>query len=245
MQSADGTRVRGLASPGQLLDRVPSDRLAVRSPNPQVFVVSDVLLYREGLTLGLAQDGSVDVVGGAEAVDAPTAIAELRPDAVLLDAGLADGLALPRLLKTLVPGVQVVVFAVDDSDADVLPWAEAGASGYVGRGGPTSELIAAIHCSARGELACPPRLAALLFGRVAELSVRPPAADAATAAAAALTPREREVMTLVDKGLANKAIARHLHIGHGTVKNHVHHVFEKLRLHGRGEAAARLRREHA
>ena len=243
MQSADGTRVRGLASPGQLLDRVPPDRLAVRSPNPQVFVVSDVLLYREGLTLGLAQDGSVDVVGGAEAVDAPTAIAELCPDAVLLDAGLADGLALPRLLKTLVPGVQVVVFAVDDSDADVLPWAEAGASGYVGRGGSTSELIAAIHCSARGELACPPRLAALLFGRVAELSVRPPAADAATAAA--LTPREREVMTLVDKGLANKAIARHLHIGHATVKNHVHRVLEKLRLHSRAEAAARLRREHA
>lgn len=187
----------------------------------------------------LSRDGTVDVVGAAEAADAPAEIAALCPDVTLLDAGLAHGLSLPRLLKRLVPGIRTLAMALPD-DASILAWAEAGSAGYVGREGSTTDLVAAIHLSVSGELACPPRLAALLFNRVGELAPRPvPGASSATL----LTPREREVMALVEQGLPNKVIAQRLSIEHATVKNHVHHVLEKLQAHGRGAAVARLRRD--
>jgi len=233
-QCAGGTRVAA--------DRRASDGPLTPAARPRVFVVSDICLFREGIVSGLSRARTVEVVGATEAANAPAAVAALCPDVALLDAGLAGGLALPRLLKRLVPGIRTVAMAIPDDDASILAWAEAGSAGYVGREGSTADLIAAIHLSVSGELACPPRLAALLFNRVGELAPRvAPGANSATL----LTPREREVMALVEQGLPNKEIAQRLSIGHATVKNHVHHVLEKLQARGRGAAVARLRREEA
>jgi DNA-binding NarL/FixJ family response regulator len=233
-----------LANPphGSGIPRPPRDRAASRGTSkesrPRVVVCSDIRLLREGITLAVTQDGPLDVVGTAEPEDSPAMVAAQRPDVVLLDAGVAGGHGLPRLLKEVSPDLRVVVFALADDDVDIVVWAEAGVSGYVGRDGTVSDLTAAVEGAMRGEAFCSPKLAGLLFARVAQLSAGTVTAEGA----GGLTRREQEIMSLVEKGLSNKEIARQLAIGHATVKNHVHRILEKMQARGRGEAAARMRR---
>jgi two-component system, NarL family, nitrate/nitrite response regulator NarL len=205
---------------------------------PRVVVCSDIRLLREGITLAVTQSGILEVVGAIEPEDAPALAAAQRPDVILIDAGVAGGRALPRLLKGVTPDLRVVVFALGDGEVDILGWAEAGVDGYVGRDGTVDDLTAAVEGAIRGEAFCSPKLVGLLFARVAQLS------EEATpgAGVGVLTSREQQVMALVDQGLPNKEIARRLGIGHATVKNHVHHILEKMQAQGRGEAAARRRR---
>ena len=99
----------------------------------------------------------------------------------------------------------------------------------------------AVHRATSGEFACSAREAALLLRRLAELAAARPSPSQLVLEA--LTPREREIVELLKLGLGNKLIARRLGIGHATVKNHVHHILEKLNLRGRGEVAARFRSE--
>lgn len=203
----------------------------------RVLVVSDTRLLRDGIALAIRHKRCLESLGATEAVDAPAVAASRRPDVVLLDADAIRARDMPRLLKELVPGLHIVVFAIADGEPDILGWAEAGTSGYVGHDGTIDNLVAAIKGAMRGEVFCSPRLIGLLFSRVAELK----ALITPTPSAAKLTPREREVMAFVEQGLPNKEIARRLGIGHATVKNHVHHLLEKMNARGRGEAAARMR----
>jgi two-component system nitrate/nitrite response regulator NarL len=212
-------------------------RSTLRQSPPRVIVCSDIRLLREGITFAVAQDRPMNVIGAVQPEDAAATVAAQSPDVVLLDAGVAGGRGMPRLLKKFSPDLRVVVFALADAEPDIVGWAEAGVDGYIGRDGTVDDLTAAVEGALRGEAFCPPRLAGLLFARVARLS-EVAASDAGTGA---LTPREQEIMALVDHGLPNKEIARRLGIGHATVKNHVHRILEKMQVRGRGEAAARRR----
>jgi DNA-binding NarL/FixJ family response regulator len=102
-------------------------------------------------------------------------------------------------------------------------------------------VVAAVHRAVRGELLCSPRTAALLFNRMAVLSPN----RGIAAGDNMLTRREHEIITLVERGLSNKEIARLLRIGNATVKNHVHSILTKLQVRRRGEAAAQIRRVDA
>lgn len=204
----------------------------------RTLVISNIRLLREGVALAIRQDGRLEVMGAVDAVQAPIIAAKQTPDVVLLDGSAAGGSELPRLLKELIPHVPIVVFAITDGNPDILGWAKTGMSGYVGCDGSMDDIAAAVEGALRGEVFCSPKLTALLFARVAQLSeVMEPGEGLAK-----LTPREREIMTLVEQGLPNKEIARRLGIGYATVKNHVHHVLEKLNVGRRGEAVAQIRR---
>lgn len=207
----------------------------------RVVVCSHIRLLREGISLALAQDELIDVCGTVDPAASRTKVESLSPDVLLLDASVDAGRKLPSILREVMPKLRIVVFAVADEQLDVVGWAEAGVSGHVGRDGGVAELTAAIHAAVRGEVFCSPKLAALLFARIAELShestVSPPSSG--------LTPREHEILLLVDQGLPNKEIARRLGIEHATVKNHIHHILEKMNARGRGEAAARIRQSTA
>jgi DNA-binding NarL/FixJ family response regulator len=200
-------------------------------------VVARTRVYRESLERALAHQPRLRVVGAA--ADPETAIGLARraaADAILVDLG-RDGTAAVRRVATALPGVRIVALAVDEHSAETLALAEAGVSGYVTRDGSLQDLLATLDGVVRDELRCSPRVAGALLRRVQTLAR---AAEPPTMADR-LTAREREVLELVDAGMANKEIARRLDIEVATVKNHVHHILEKLGASRRGEAAAQVR----
>lgn len=186
----------------------------------------------------LRLEPTVDVVGLA--ADAPAAItlaSDLQPEIVCVDVAMPDGLLIVRRLGAVARGCSVVALGIAETDRDVVACAEAGVAGFITRDQSLSEAVSVVQGVARGELSCSARTAAALLRRVAVLSTQrepPPSQDG-------LTPREREIVELIALGRSNKQIARELCIELSTVKNHVHHVLEKLGVHRRAEAATRLR----
>jgi two-component system nitrate/nitrite response regulator NarL len=203
----------------------------------RVLVVGETRLYREGLAQALSDEYAIAVVGTAVGGrDALAQIDELAPDLVVVDL-MQEGLELIRVLGGRKPSTRVLAFAVRDSEDEVIACAEAGVAGYVTRDASFEDLTSAISSVARGETLASPRMAAALLRRVAALAAeRRPDAELDQ-----LTARERDVIELVDRGLTNKEIARALHIEVPTVKNHVHHILEKLNVRRRSDAVARLR----
>jgi two-component system nitrate/nitrite response regulator NarL len=205
---------------------------------PRVFILSDVRLYREGLEGSLARQQAFDTLGTANL--SGTAVARvviLQPDAIIIDIGAPDSFAVAKSLGISLPAVKIVAFAVSEVDYLVLACAEAGIAGYVGPDGSEKDLVAAVEYALRGELYCSPRIAGLLLRRVAALSTQPHKPVAQTS----LTQREQQILGLVGEGMSNKEIGRALRIGDSTFRNHVHSILQKLEVHRRGEAAARLR----
>ena len=198
---------------------------------PQIYLVSDVRLYREGLVACLALQGRLTILGVGGSEDAIDRITTLRPQVVLLDLAACDSLNIPHRAKEILPAVKVVAFAVAETEEHVLACAEAGISGYVPQDGSLEDLEAAVVRSLRGELVCPPHIAALLFSRLATMSKRRVDGHVDDP----LTPREREVAGLIALNLPNKEIARRLRVGPATIKNHVHNILQKLKIHRRGD----------
>lgn len=202
---------------------------------PRVLVVSEVLLYREGVARGLEQTGHFDIVGAASGVAAMVVMSAGPVDAVLLDASEPDALRTGRALRARWDAVPIIGFGIA-SDAGSLACAEAGLRGFIGRDGSVRDLALAIDRALAGEVLCSGGLAALLCDRLARLAGMPPPGTSA-----ALTRREREIAELVSEGLSNKEIAIALHIGPATVKNHIHAILEKLQVARRSAIAGRLR----
>ena len=201
----------------------------------QVFIVADVSVHRDGLHEVLEREARIHVIGATATVQESIAeITDLAPDVVLLDVAGEDRIAAITALVHAIPGVKVVACAVPETEHDVIPCAEAGVAACLPRETPFTDLVATIEHVASGESSASPRVAAMLLRRVAKLAAnRSPEAH--------LTAREEEVLVLIDDGLSNKQIARRLSIELATVKNHVHHILEKLQVHRRYEAAARMR----
>ncbi len=204
-----------------------------------VLIVADIRLYREGLAQVVERQPQFRLAGTA--ADADSALATMRahpPDVVLVDMAMADGSTLVRSIRELAPDVKVVALSVAETEGDVCACAEAGVAGYVLRQASLPDFVAALESATRGEALFSPRMAASLLRRVATLA----ATQVVGPGQIRLTPREREIIELVDEGLANKDIARRLGIEVATVKNHVHNILEKLRVHRRAEAAALMRK---
>lgn len=119
----------------------------------------------------------------------------------------------------------------------MLACAEAGVSGFVSRNGSIHDAVTAVHCAVRNELVCSPRIAALLFSRVAAAGSK----RLVDRDNDALIRREHEIVSLIMQGLSNKEISRQLRIQNATVKNHIHNILSKLQVRRRGEVAARIR----
>jgi two-component system nitrate/nitrite response regulator NarL len=203
----------------------------------RVFIASPVRLYREGLAELLRREEGMAIVGLAGESEATVAaVRALGPDIVLLDPGLPEAMEVVREL-TGPTAVKVVALACPETEQAVVACAEAGVSGFVARDHSLADLLAAIRSPARGESLVSPRTAATLIRRVKALA----AECAPSAPEARFTPREVEVFQLIEEGLSNKQIAHRLSIELPTVKQHVHHILEKLKVGRRGEAVARLR----
>ena len=124
----------------------------------------------------------------------------------------------------------------EPDDDELLAWAEAGAAGFVLRESSLDELRLALDAASRGEVHCSPALTARFVRRLQARAAEAPGA----APRVPLTPREREIVFHIDQGCSNAEIARRRGIELATVKNHVHHILEKLHARRRSEAAARV-----
>jgi DNA-binding NarL/FixJ family response regulator len=159
----------------------------------------------------------------------------LAPELVLLDMAGPGSLAVLSQLHMILPALRIIAVALAELDADVIACAEAGVCAYVPQDATVEELAATMMRTLGGEVICPPRIIAQLFDRLATLSFR----LVPSPAEGSLTRREREIASLIGRGLQNKEIARHLCLATATVKNHVHSILQKLKIQSRSEICGR------
>jgi DNA-binding NarL/FixJ family response regulator len=205
----------------------------------RVVVVSDVRLYCEGLAAVLPRERLVVAGTARSRVEAAAAVQSLQPDIVLVDVALAERNELMRQLRSDQPRVQLIAFAVSEDVHTIIECAEAGAVAYVAASAGVQELVTAIEDAAGGELRCSPRIAGELFRRAGD-SARSGSKAQRHGQSPVLTERERDVLAMLRQALSNKEIASALNISEATVKNHVHHLLDKLDVPNRVRAAACL-----
>jgi len=210
--------------------------VAVTSPVPISIVVAvAVRLYREGLASTLRAHDHLSIQGIAgTSLETQTAVQHFQPSVAIVDVSLDDVLGLIRGLKAKCLATRILAFAVSEDIGSILSYAEAGADGFVTANGSVLDLLEAIERTAAGELLCSPRIAAQLLRRAAH-NVR---SDSDDMPPLRLSSREQQVYGLLKKGQSNKEIGSALNIAEATVKNHVHHVLQKLQVSTRGQAAA-------
>ncbi|MCS5524298.1 response regulator transcription factor [Curtobacterium flaccumfaciens pv. oortii] len=200
----------------------------------RVVVADDHPIVRSGIVALLQDADDVEVVGQASDGRAAVAVALAeRPDVVLMDLRMPvlDGDAATAQILAADPGVRVLILTTYESDDQILAAIEAGATGYLLKAAPESEILAGVRATARGETALAPSAAAAL--------VRRATGTLPAAAGPSLTPRELDVLRLVAQGNSNPAIGRALFLSEATVKTHLGHVFEKLGVNDRTRAVTR------
>lgn len=199
----------------------------------RVAIVDDHAVVRQGLEQLLTGEDDIEVVGTAANGEAAHALLSTSaPDVFLMDLSMpgTDGVEATRRILADAPEVHVVVLTSFADRQRILDALEAGASGYLLKDGDPAQVAEAVRVAAAGESPLDPKAARVL------LDARREGQPAATAAAK-LTAREREVLELVGKGLANKQIARRLGIAERTVKAHLTSVFQAIGVTDRTQAA--------
>jgi DNA-binding NarL/FixJ family response regulator len=193
----------------------------------KVLIVDDHPVVRDGLRGIFAGEEGFEVVG--EAVNGEDAVSRaqaLSPDVVLMDLRMPemDGVASIRAMSDKGVGAKVLVLTTFDTDSDVLPAIEAGATGYLLKDAPRQELLRAVRAAARGESVLSPTIASRVMDQV-----RQPVKET-------VSQREMEILQLVASGSTNREVAERLFISEATVKTHLLHVYAKLGVNDRAAA---------
>ncbi len=203
----------------------------------RVLLADDQALVRTGFRLILQQVPDMSVVGeAADGAQAAAMALELRPDVVLMDVRMpqVDGVEATRLIRADGGPARVLILTTFDLDEYVYAALRAGASGFLVKDTLAADLLSAIRAVAAGDAVVAPSATRRLLERYV------PAGSTPSAFAAldpdVLTDREREVLTLIARGLSNAEIAGRLFLSEGTVKTHVSRVLTKLNLRDRVQA---------
>ena len=191
-------------------------------------------LYRESLGYFLSQAAGVSIVLNASKLeDVWETLLERKLDLLILQFDLGRCHSESGGIQALAPELKIIVIGVPDTDEAILSCIEGeGAAGYVLVDASLDDLMNNIHAVLRGETLCSPRIASVAFGRMSALA-RQAGTKTSPNNDCCLTPREAEIVRLIEDGLSNKEIAVRLNIEVSTVKNHVHNILDKLQLHNR------------
>jgi DNA-binding NarL/FixJ family response regulator len=202
----------------------------------RVVLVDDQALVRTGFRMILDETEDIEVVGEAgDGVLALAVVARTQPDLVLVDVRMPgmDGIEATRRIRALAHAPKVVILTTFDLDEYVYAGLRAGASGFLLKDTLAADLVSAVRVVTSGESVVAPSVTRRL---IVHFLNTPPTRPRRTDRLAALTVREREVLTLITRGLSNAEIAHELHLVEGTVKTHVGRVLAKLDLRDRVQA---------
>jgi DNA-binding NarL/FixJ family response regulator len=211
------------------------------SPDPDgeiaVLIVEDHAMVAEGLSAALSEEKDVRVVGVVGTLAAAyDAVERAHPDVVLLDFGLPDGdgaTGTEEILRRR-PGTRVVMFTGSGSHEVLVRAIEAGCAGFLHKSKSIDEVVLAVRAAYAGEALFSPAVLSDVVSRLRkpEVPYREP-----------LSPREREVLTMLAEGMATQDIATTLFLSLHTVRNHVRNILTKLGAHSKLEAVAIAARE--
>ncbi len=208
--------------------------------NPiRVLLVDDQLLFREGLRSVLSLQPDLEIVGeAADGLEAVARAGDLKPHVILMDLRMPrlGGVEATRRIRAALPAPQVIVLTTFDDDEDVFDALRAGAVGYLLKDVSPERLTDAIRAAARGESFLQPSIAAKVLAEFNRLSPPRPS-PARPTLREPLTDRECQVLRQLAEGRSNKEIAGVLQLAEGTVKNHLSHIFGKLGVLDRTQAA--------
>jgi NarL family two-component system response regulator LiaR len=200
----------------------------------RVLIADDHAVVRQGLRTFLELQDDIEVMGDAcDGEEAVAAALDGRPDVVIMDLVMPglDGIEATRRILRERPATRVIALTSFLDDEKVLPAVRAGAAGYLLKDVEPEQLVRAIRTVHGGEALLHPAATATVMRELADH------AEPADEADLGLTGREREVLTLVARGLPNKLIARELGIAEKTVKTHVSSILAKLGVTDRTQAA--------
>lgn len=203
----------------------------------RILLVDDQSLICQGLKAMLSLEPDLEVVGIANNGKAALEqVAALQPDVVLMDVKMPimEGREATRLICQSFPDTSVLVLTTFDDDQYIADAMRAGAKGYLLKDMPSEELAQAIRLVHRGYTQLAPGLMEKLM---ANTPAQPTASLPNSVDLSQLTPREREVLQLIGKGLTNRDIAEQLYISEGTVKTHVNRLLNRLDLRNRSQLA--------
>jgi DNA-binding NarL/FixJ family response regulator len=203
---------------------------ADRASDPiRLLIVDDHPVVRDGLRGMFAGDPDFEVVGEASNGREAVSRAEVcQPDVVLMDLRMpeVDGLSAIREMTKRGLGARILVLTTYDTESDVLPAIEAGATGYLLKDTPREDLWKAVRAVAAGQAVLSPPVATRLMGQVRQ-PIRKTLSD-----------RELEVLQLIARGATNKEVAARIFISEATVKTHLLHIYAKLGVNDRAAAVA-------
>jgi len=207
----------------------------------RLILIEDNRLLREGIYAMLKKEPDINVVaafGDGESDLGSNKISGLKPDIVLLDLGLPSQNSL-ELVKSLIvesPATKVIVMDLIPIQEDILRFVEAGVSGFILKDATVAEFLKTIRSVAGGEKVLPSNLTESLFSQIIDSGVKE-MSHPKLIQSVKMTKREREIVSLIAEGLANKEIAFKLNLSIYTVKSHVHNILEKMALNTRVQIA--------
>jgi DNA-binding NarL/FixJ family response regulator len=207
-----------------------------------VTIISEVRLVRDGLSQIIQNDPECVVLSADSNIDEMGALAQPKtPDIVIFDVSSTQALDDICRLSGFYPLIKIIAFGIAQKDDVICAYAEAGADGFIFQDDNVDDLFATIRGVKNGQLRCSERVANALLQRLKQRSVVNSPANVVLS----LTPREKQIIELIAIGLTNKQISRKLQIQLPTVKNHLHHIFEKLHVRTRSEAVNKIRKYYS
>ncbi len=198
----------------------------------KLIIVDDHPLWREGLRKIFSMDSRIEVIGEAgEGRDAIELVRRKKPDVVLMDINMPgiNGIEATKAIKREVPQTAIVALTIHDDRQYITELMHAGVGGYVLKDIEADTLLDVICTVSKGETVVHPAITRKVFGSNS-LFIN-------NEGSSQLSKREKEVLSLVSKGLTNKEIAKALFISEKTVKNHLTSIFRKLEVADRTQAA--------
>ncbi|MEY4952710.1 MAG: hypothetical protein RL299_1134 [Pseudomonadota bacterium] len=202
--------------------------------NARVIVVEDDERLRRYAIGAMTGAEGIEVVGEAGNLAAGLPLADLLPDLALLDLGLPDGsgIAMIEAIRAKAPSCRVLVFTVFEDKASVLNTLKAGADGYILKDTSADALLAHVRATLAGETPISARAASHLLSLVRD----EPSVQEAEPDAPHLSPRERELLEYLARGVSRKEAARIMNLSPYTVAEYVQGIYRKLQVKSRGEA---------